>query len=530
MLLLPLYFALLALPQNFVNDEFHTEGPQSSDIEFNRRIHLDLTGRIPSPRQIREFIANPSPDKRDQLIDHLLQSTEFSDKWTMWMGDWLQNSTAGIYGGTTATRNQFYLWIRAGVREGRSLRAFATDVLLADQESATAQTGGFLASTEVNTGPKEDSWDNMFSKSATVFLGLSHYDCVLCHSGQGHLEPVSLWGSRTSRLEAQRMAAFFTHTFSYPGIDDEAAGLQFYATNGYRMDTDSGNRPNRIPSDGGDVLKPAYRDGSQPGGDPTKWRAFFTTKIVDDPMFARNIANRLWKQLFGLALAEPFDALDPARLDPANPPPSPWTLQASHPALLEKLAQSLRDSDFDLRAMIRLLARSAAYQMASPSHLPRRLDAEEVHDAVVTATGVANVYTIPNLPDPVRWAMQAPDASEPLDDHDTKDFLDAFYRGDRVGIPRSAASSLLQSLKLLSDPFVLSRLRVTASPVLQRIAAMDSPDGMVDELFLAFLSRYPSESEKWESLDAIQKAGSHQRAVEDLAWALVNRTDFLFCY
>ena len=82
----------------------------------------------------------------------------------------------------------------------------------------------------------------------------------------------------------------------------------------------------------------------------------------------------------------------------------------------------------------------------------------------------------------------------------------------------------------MNDPLVLSRLRVEASPVLQRIAAIESPEALVDELFLAFLSRYPSASEKRDSVKSIFTAASRERAVEDLAWAIVNKTDFVISY
>jgi len=77
-------------------------------------------------------------------------------------------------------------------------------------------------------------------------------------------------------------------------------------------------------------------------------------------LLARNFVNRLWKEMFNLGLVDPVDTMDPARLDPSNPPPDGWALQATHPVLLEKLAQSLRDNKFSLREMLRLIAKSSA--------------------------------------------------------------------------------------------------------------------------------------------------------------------------
>ena len=172
-------------------------------------------------------------------------------------------------------------------------------------------------------------------------------------------------------------------------------------------------------------VNPAYRDTmAAPDGDD--WRGAFAASLVQDPMFARNLANRLWKQMFGLPLADPVDGLDPARLDLAASPPEPWGFQATHPELLEKLAAELTKQDFRLRPFLRTLVQSSAYQLSSlvtgewsepgvplfARHYPRRLLGEEVHDAITKATGALPSYTAQGL-DSVQWAMQLPDTSEP---------------------------------------------------------------------------------------------------------------------
>src|SRR5262245_26216492 len=90
-----------SLPQrNFIDQEIfgkliQKKAPSarlSSDTEFLRRVYLDLTGRIPSPEDVRVFLADTTPGKRDAIIDKLVYSTEFSDRWTMWLGDLLQNT------------------------------------------------------------------------------------------------------------------------------------------------------------------------------------------------------------------------------------------------------------------------------------------------------------------------------------------------------------------------------------------------------------------------------------------------------
>src|SRR5262249_2808668 len=155
------------------------------------------------------------------------------------------------------------------------------------------------------------------------------------------------------------------------------------------------------------------------------------------------------------------NALDPARLDPQNPPPSPWTLQATYPQFFADLSEWFRWNDYDLRALMSAIVKSNAYQLSSsypgewkPEYVPfyarhyiRRLDAEEIHDAVVKATGIQPIYSLgvqggtSSLPS-VNWAMQLPDTGDvTIQGNAAADairFLDAFGRGDRDLTPRSS--------------------------------------------------------------------------------------------
>src|SRR5207253_7543509 len=171
---------------------------------------------------------------------------------------------------------------------------------------------------------------------------------------------------------------------------------------------------------------------------------------------------------FGLGLVDPVDTLDPARLEPKSPPDAPWDLQATHPVLLEKLATAMRESNYDLRAFLKLLAQSSAYQLSSrydgdwnlsyvplfARHYARRLEGEEIHDAISKATGVFNKYTVSGFADPFQWAMQLPEPTEPASNGAAAIFMNAFLRGNRDTTFRNQASSILQQLNLMNDNFV----------------------------------------------------------------------------
>ncbi len=526
----------------------------TTDEEFLRRIYLDLTGRIPDPDEVRNFLSDSSAGKRDAVIDRLLDSPEFVDRWTMWLGDLLQNTAVASNASRQINgRNAFHTWIRESIAGRKSLRDIAWEALATGGNTFDRETGAanFAVGAIAPMGPVQDTFDMMLVKSATAFLGMGHYDCLLCHDGAGHLDQISLWGASALRMEAQQMAAFFSRMRV---AGSRAPQGDFYyrsfevidRPNGqYDLNTGFGNRPARVPLGGVRSLTPRYRaTGAEPGD--SHWRAAFADNLVKDPMFARNLANRIWKHFFGLGLVEPVDTLDPARLDPSNPPKAPWSLQATHPALLEKLAKELEASWYDLRWFIRLLVQSSAYQLSSrydgqwkleyvplfARHYPRRLEGEEIHDAIAKATGVPGRYAVGGWSDPVFWAVQLPEPVEPRSNRSVAAFMDAFLRGNRDTQQRSQAGSILQQLNLMNDPFVLNRMRVGASPVLQEIARLPN-ESAVEELFLTFLSRRTNEEERAKALAHLGTAATaagRNAALEDLAWVAVNKIEFLFSY
>jgi hypothetical protein len=267
--------------------------------------------------------------------------------------------------------------------------------------------------------------------------------------------------------------------------------------------------------------------------------------LVQDRLFAINAVNRIWKYFFGLGLVEPVDGLDPARLDPDNPPPAPWSLQATHPRLLIQLADRFAAMNFDMRAFIRLLLESSAYQLSArypgewqyeyiplfARHYPRRLEGEEIHDVLTQASGVPVSYTVQGL-DPVSWAIALPEPAEPRSNGASRAFMDAFFRGNRDTQQRLQSGSILQQMYIMNDPFVLNRIRVASSPTLQAAARLPN-EQTVEEIFLLFLGRLPSADERARALAPLARASNaaaRNSAIEDLAWVCVNKLEFLFSY
>ncbi len=557
--------------RNFIDDEIFgamaaagvPSAPLATDEEFFRRLNLDLTGRLPSPAAIRAYVADPNPGKRYAAVDQLLWAPGFIDKWTMWMGDWLRNSATNSMSNTPQGldgRNAFYKYLWVSVSDSKSLRDMAYEILTAsgnNYEEASGNTN-FLSSAGTPGGPIQDTYDTLLVKSATAFLGLGHYDCLLCHNGRSHLDQLSVWGKSVLREDAEKMSAFFARTnlvrWTPPAgtpasvtptlFYNNSFSIQDVGTRTYDVSTNYGNRPNRV-SNPVLHLTPEYRGtGAKPADN--NWRGAYASFVVDDPMFSRNIVNRVWKQMFNLALADPVDGLDPARLDVQHPPPAPWTFQATHPQLMDRLSQEFIRQNYSLRELLRTIVTSSAYQLSSEydsewkvdyvplfaRHYPRRLDGEEVHDAICTATGVFNTYV--QWTQPVNYAMQLLDTVEPrTNTGNAQVFMNYFLRGNRDTQPRGQATSVQEAMALMNDSFVTNKIHMTASPVLQAVSKLATNDVIAEEMFLTFVSRKPSDGERAKAVGFLAKAttaAQKNAAIEDLAWVLINKIEFLFSY
>jgi hypothetical protein len=188
--------------------------PLTTDEEFVRRIYLDLTGRIPSPSDVRGFIADQSEGKRDQLIEKLLRTQEFADRWAVWFADLIQNTerlSTSNRAPQIEGRNALDAYLRDAIASNKPARQIVTDLITGRGNNYFSENGqanyAVLASTAM--GPAQDTYDMMLSRTAAQFLGLASYDCLLCHNGRGRLTGINLWGERATRGDAQRMAAHF---------------------------------------------------------------------------------------------------------------------------------------------------------------------------------------------------------------------------------------------------------------------------------------------------------------------------------
>lgn len=525
----------------FANKIQHTA--IAGDEEFLRRVTLDLTGAIPAPSEVLAFAADTAADKRAKKIDALLASEAFVDRWTMWFGDLVQNvqissSSREYYLG----RNVYYTWMRDAIRANKPYDQLVREVLSGEGDSFATGTANYIVRQLQNNGPPQDTLDNIASHSVEKFLGMPAL-CISCHGGANHLELVNWYLRGKTRDDFWKMAAFFSRTtvrperYVDPAVPNAQVAKYNVGTNPngvYRLNTTDGNKSPRQPAPGQPAqVGPAFLTTGEQPREGEAYRVAYGRMLTADRQFARATANYLWKEMFGLAIVEPVNSFDLAKL----------AEQATHPELLETLADEVIAKNYDLRAVLRRLAMSNAYQLSArytpgtwsetwtpyfARRYPRRLHAEVLWDAVASATSLPNTFQLQGM-SAVSKAIQLPDPLEGGRRSAIGRFLDSFGRGDRDDVARTNDSSISQALALMNEPLITTRLkRATRGSTVEKVLASTSDPGTIaDQLYLATLSRKPAADERQTAIDFLRGGTLADRA-EDLQFVLLNSLEFSF--
>lgn len=514
--------------------------PAANDYEFIRRVTLDLTGRIPSAQQVRDFVADSDPQKRDKVIDQLLNSEAFVDKWAYFFMDLFRAN-----GKMGRGQNLFHYWMRENLRVDRPYDDAARDMIAASAKSNhVVAASNVIAREHVQGKPQPDdgkdfgmvqqldTHDELAVLYGKTFLGIN-FSCISCHDGRGHLEKVNIWLSQRKRSEFFQLAGFlgnsrylmyWEHGKPQSGefmIDDENPG---YDSKGKSMI--------RVPRFGG-ASNPAFlMTGEQPrkGEEP---RAALGRMITAHPQFARATANLFWAKLMGFGIVEPYDEFDLARYDKA---PEGWQQQASHPELLDAMADDFRTNGYRLKRLIGNICKSSAYQLSArfegewkdsytkyyARKYVRQLNAEEIHDSIVVATGKPGNFNYGG--EKMGMAMQM---SGPAGGGDVKYFMQTFGQSNRSNPPKTPTGSPLQAMLLMQSSVVNDRVQAKGDSRVQQLLDSYKDDSrVIEEMFLGSLGRSASAEEKQIATTAFEK--DRKLGAQNLQWALINHVEFLF--
>ena len=549
--------------RNFIDDEIFGKmrrdgvphAALATDLEFLRRAKLDLTGRIPTPAEVRDFPADPSANKRERLIEQLVGSPEFVDKWAYFFMDILRaNGKMGrgyqlfhyALKESLAADRPYDDWVRSLIASSAKSNYVVASANPIAREHVEGKPGEASDGDDLTKVHQIDTHDELTILHGKVFLGVN-LSCISCHDGGGHLEKVNAYLTTKRRVDFFQEAAFLGKTRYIPHVEKSAAIMgHFYVDDGgagYDTKADSMLRNRR--SGGANTPKFILSDeAARPGAEP---REELGRMLTSHPQFARATANMFWAKLMGVGLVDPYDEFDLARLDPKNLPVG-WDAQPSHPELLEKLGDYFRQNNHSLQKLFKLICNSSAYQLSArfpgewkdnytryySRKLVRMLTAEELHDAIASATSRPGKFVIASKKEDgssdggaaasVSMAMQV---AVPQPRGELKSFMAAFGESNRGAPPRPPSPSPLQPIMMMRSPVVNDRVLAAKDSRVQRLLDTYADNGkVVDELFMGTLSRSPLPAERSLALSAMEK--SRVEGAQNLQWALLNLVEFLY--
>ena len=499
--------------RNFIDDSVFAKlrkfnilpSAPSSDQEFLRRVCLDVTGTLPPPDRVEEFLASRDPQKRDNLIEILLNSPEYVDYWTFRFADLFRVAYWAQAGHDHS--KMYWEWIREGVA-----RNWPYDQIARERVAGQGYDGP--SSHYFETGGELPRPPNMMAEQVRVFMG-RRLDCAQCHN-----HPYESW----SQNQFWGLAAFFGHLTrtGTPGegtvIFDDPAGHGDYGQG------EAVTHPRTK-----EEVQPTFLDGTvlpeEERRDP-RWK--LAEWMTAHPYFAEAAVNRMWSYFFGRGIVDPVDDFR------VTSPPS-------HPELLTELARDFKENGYDRKRLIRLIVQSRTYQLSSEpnwsnqddqinySHaLPRALDPEILLDAISQVTDVPEDFYFHQ-----ETGTRLPPGTRAINilfpDHFPSPFLKAYGQPNRLAVPqRKVEPNLKQALAMLAGPVYTRKVSEEGSRVRRLLAGGASDADVIEELYLAALCRFPTGEEQAALEGMIARRSSRTEGLEDLLWGLIASREFAY--
>lgn len=440
-----------------------------TDDEFLRRVYLDVIGRLPSPEEVESFLADSSETKRAKVIDQLLERPEFAKFWALKWGDLLRLTKQQV--GSDAVY-KYHRWIERAIASNMPYDQFATELLTASGSTHINPAANFYRT----AGDTNDCVESI----SQIFMG-ARLQCAKCHN-----HPFERW----TQDNYYGMAAFFNRVQRKKTPKPDELFIWVSQSGEVTQPRTQQQMAPWLPGEG-DVAESEVHDR----------RELFAAWLTgpSNPFFARMEANRIWSHLLGKGIVDP-----PDDFRDSNPP--------SNPALLDALSQDFASSGFDRKHLIRTILNSRTYQASSVPHEfnredtkyfshfePRLLSAEQLLDAICDVTQRRESFS--GLPAATR-AVQLP--APDLVNHE---FLKTFGQPERQTVcqcERSSESNLGMAIQFFNGKLIFDKLRDGNNRFRKMVADGKSDSEIIGHLYIASVSRYPSDRELSATVEHLQ--------------------------
>lgn len=493
--------------ENYIDELVHeklhklrmTPSEVCSDDTFLRRAYIDIVGLLPGSEDYKKFMGSKDPNKREKLVDELLQRKEFTEMWVMKWAELLQirsgnNANQGL---SYKASLLYFNWLQDKIASNTPMDSIVTELL--------SSSGGTFENPPTNYYNTETDQLKVAENVAQVFMGF-RLQCAQCHN-----HPFDRW----TMDDYYSWASFFTQ-IGRKRTEDPREQIIY--------NRGSGEAKNPV---GDRVMKPKFLGGIEAdtsGKDRREVMAEWLTG-PDNPYFSRNIANITWSHFFGIGIIDPVDDVRVS-----NPP--------TNPELLDALGEKLVEYKYDFRKIVRDICTSRTYQLSTQANGTnkddltnfakgriRRMRAEVMLDTITQVTDTQNKFK--GLPLGAR-AVQIADGNT------STYFLKTFGRASRETVCSCEVKmepSLSQALHLLNGDTVTDKI-VQGGVVKKALAENKKPEEIVTDLYMRCVSRVPTKDELKAVQQQITEVGDdkakQQMVLEDVFWALLNSKEFMF--
>lgn len=495
----------------------------ASDGEFLRRVYVDITGRIPTAEQAATFLDSKDPDKRAKLIDELLANPNYGQHFGIIWSDLIVKRFDNNRNMNTAP---FKKWLADSFNENKPWNAMVREMMVSEGTvDASPAATFYVAHRDMNVLVQS----RVVGTVANLFMGLQ-LQCAECHNHAfiRDWKQTDFWG----------MAAFFAQTRSAGGqqgqnntpisISEGAAaaggarpgGGGFGRPNltGARLEIPDATDPRRRT---GKVVQAKFFLGDEPKMDKAPYRPTLVDWLTstENKYFAPAAVNRMWALFFARGFVNPLDDMHEG-----NPP--------THPELLKALADEFRASDYDLKHLIRAICNSQAYQRTSKplkdndadtqlfSHQTLKVMHPEVlYDSLCTAMGVTEL----RAPAGGRPGFGGAGGPRGPGGGSRGAFVNFFNTKEDSDDATEMSFGIPQFLRLMN-----SRTFSEGSTLIEKmVKEQASPDKVIETLYLATLSRRPTEAEAKKFAEFAAKKESPKEGYNAVLWVLMNSAEFV---
>lgn len=470
---------------------------EATDEEFLRRVTLDLLGRIPTTEETEAFVAGDEADKRAALVDDLLARDGWAEHWADVLTDTLLTGATQI---PPRQREGFATWLETELREGRGWDAMVTAMLTAEGESELESASGFLVA-----HGRKNRVEALTGQTARVMLGLQ-LQCAQCHDDPD---------DRFTQEQFYGLGAFYARTKIRSKKADGGGRIAII------VDRPRGEMrlPTEFDAPGdrtGARVSPAFPALAAESRTEETRREALARGIVNSDLFAKAAANHAWATMMGRGIVEPWDDLGGLDGSP-------------HPAALTTLASEFEKQDYDLRALLRTIALSSAYQRSSAGPAEgtvarervfaqaavRPMGASQLMRSLLVATGLDDI-------EGRQFRRQVERRRQQL----RKDY-DMAFEDDEMASAHRAETNVPQALLLLNGELTNQAIDANAGALAAVLSEHAEPAARIDALYLRLYGRRPTAERRATLTAFVTQHEQPGRAYEDLMHAMLVSSEFL---